>query len=275
MTPSARQAPRTNVVLPAPSSPETATTSPAREPARRAAPPSASVSSAERGQSTTCSDAAVRDALRRGRAEPAARAPRLRSAAGASRRRARGAARRCGRAAPGAARSPSRAPRASAACRARPPDGRADRAVTRDAAEHDLLLAAVHLRDPVRLAGEQLRREVAERRDDLRPDQLDLPEEVRLAGLDLLGLRVAVAGRAALEDVRDVDVLARQPDAGEQLAEQLARRRRRTARPACPRGSPAPRRRTSGRRSASPSRRRPACGSAASAQRVQPATASP
>ena len=76
-------------------------------------------------------------------------------------------------------------------------------------------------RDPERLAGEELRREVPERRDDLRPDQLDLPEEVPLAGLDLLGLRVAVAGRPALEHVRDVDVLARQPDPGEQLAEQL------------------------------------------------------
>ena len=44
--------------------------------------------------------------------------------------------------------------------------------------EDDLLLAAVHLRDPVGLAGEQLGGEVAERRDDARLDQLDLPEEV-------------------------------------------------------------------------------------------------
>ena len=89
------------------------------------------------------------------------------------------------------------------------------------AAEHDPLLAPVHLGDPGGLAGEELRREVAERRDQLRLDQLDLPEEVRLAGLDLLGLRVAVARRPALQDVAHVDVLARQPDAGEQLAEQL------------------------------------------------------
>ena len=67
------------------------------------------------------------------------------------------------------------------------------------AAEDDLLLAPVHLRDPGRLAGEELRREVAERRDQLRLDQLDLPEEVRLAGLDLLRQRVAVAGRPALQ----------------------------------------------------------------------------
>ena len=51
-----------------------------------------------------------------------------------------------------------------------------------------------------------------------RLDQLDLLEEMRLAGLDLLRLRVAVARRPALEDVRDVDVLAREADAREQLA---------------------------------------------------------
>ena len=73
--------------------------------------------------------------------------------------------------------------------------GRMEERVEQDAraAEGDLLLLPVHLRDPGRLARQELRREVAERRDDLRPDQLDLPEEVALAGLDLLGLRVAVA----------------------------------------------------------------------------------
>ena len=56
---------------------------------------------------------------------------------------------------------------------------------------------------------------------DLRPDQLDLAEEVALAGVDLLGLRVAVAGRAALEDIGDEHVVAGQADPAEQLAEQL------------------------------------------------------
>src|SRR6476469_1245411 len=46
VTPSARQAPRTNVVLPAPSSPLTSTTSPARSPAASRAP-AASVCSGE------------------------------------------------------------------------------------------------------------------------------------------------------------------------------------------------------------------------------------
>ena len=72
-------------------------------------------------------------------------------------------------------------------------------------------------------AGEKLRREVAERRDDGRLDQLDLPEEMALARLDLVRLRVAVPGRAALQDVRDEDVAALQSDPGEQLVEQLAR----------------------------------------------------
>src|SRR5438105_3701196 len=60
------------------------------------------------------------------------------------------------------------------------------------ASEHDLLLGPVNARDAERLAREQLRREVAERRDHLRLDQLDLAPEVRLASLDLLVLGVAV-----------------------------------------------------------------------------------
>ena len=97
--------------------------------------------------------------------------------------------------------------------------------VEQDAAagDRELLLLAVHARDPQRPAGEELRREVAERRDHLRLDQFDLAEEVRLARLDLVLLRVAVAGWAALEDVRDIDVLAPELDTGEQPLEQLPR----------------------------------------------------
>ncbi len=91
------------------------------------------------------------------------------------------------------------------------------------AAECRLLLLAVHLRDPERPTGQELRREVAERRDDRRLDQLDLLEEVALAGLDLVGLRVAVPGRPALQDVRYVHVGTGHPDLREQLLEQLAR----------------------------------------------------
>ena len=91
------------------------------------------------------------------------------------------------------------------------------------AAERRLLLDAVDARDPGRLAREQLRREVAERRNDLRLDQCDLPKEVALAGLDLVRLRVAVPGRAALENVRDVHLIALEADTGKQPFEQLAR----------------------------------------------------
>ena len=48
-------------------------------------------------------------------------------------------------------------------------------------------------------------------------------EEVRLAGLDLLGLWVPVPGRPALEHVRDVDVAASEPDPVQQRLEQLPR----------------------------------------------------
>ena len=86
------------------------------------------------------------------------------------------------------------------------------------------MLLAVHARDAGRPTGQKLRREVAERRNDARLDQLDLPPEMSLAGLDLFGQRIAVAGRAAFKNVDDIDVVTRQPDAGEQLVEQLARR---------------------------------------------------
>src|SRR3954454_19694774 len=84
-------------------------------------------------------------------------------------------------------------------------------------------LLPVHLRDPRLPAGEELRREVAERRDDDRLDERDLPEEMGLARLDLVELRIAIARRAALEDIRDVDVGARHPDPAEQPLEQLSR----------------------------------------------------
>src|SRR3954453_10403098 len=61
-TPSARHAPRTNVVLPAPSSPDTRTTSPGRRPAARSAA-SASVSAAAAGSVSTLA-AGMRPALK-------------------------------------------------------------------------------------------------------------------------------------------------------------------------------------------------------------------
>src|SRR2546430_13024960 len=49
-------------------------------------------------------------------------------------------------------------------------------------------------------------------RDDFRLDQRDLPEQVTLAGLDLVGLRIAISRRAAHEHIRDIDLLAPEPD---------------------------------------------------------------
>ena len=88
-------------------------------------------------------------------------------------------------------------------------------------AERGLLRMTVHACDAVGLAREELRGEVAERGDQLRLDELDLLEEVALARLDLVGLRVAVPRRAALDHVGDVDVLAREADSGEELVEEL------------------------------------------------------
>src|SRR3954447_4752343 len=86
-----------------------------------------------------------------------------------------------------------------------------------------LLWTAMDLRDPGRVAGQELGRKVAERADDLGLDQLDLAVQVGLAGLDLVGQRVAVAGRPAADHVRDEYLRALDPDLREQLVEQLPR----------------------------------------------------
>ncbi len=81
----------------------------------------------------------------------------------------------------------------------------------------------MHARDPRLAARQQLGREVAERADDARRDELDLAQQIGLAGLDLFGLGVAVVRRPRLEHVGDVDLLAREADGAEELLEQLAR----------------------------------------------------
>src|SRR4051812_17015306 len=69
---------------------------------------------------------------------------------------------------------------------------------------------------------QSLRRERAERQNHLRADQLDLADEVRRTGRDLLRERVPVTWRTMLEDIRNEDVLPREPDGADDLGEQLA-----------------------------------------------------
>src|SRR5688500_14829111 len=76
----------------------------------------------------------------------------------------------------------------------------------------------------LRLATKQsVGRGKTERENKLRPDELELLEQVRHALLDLETLRRTVARRSALEDVRDVHVLAPQIDSRQNLVEKLPR----------------------------------------------------
>ena len=72
-------------------------------------------------------------------------------------------------------------------------------------------------------AQERLRRELPKRDDDFRLDDVDLLKQKRLACLDLVGLGIAVLGWSALDDVRDINVLARQLDRLDDLRQQLPR----------------------------------------------------
>ena len=118
------------------------------------------------------------------------------------------------------------------------------------------LRVAVDAGDAGRVAGQQLGGEVAQGADDARPYQPDLGQQERRAGLDLVRLRVAVVGRPRLEDVGDEDLLAAADRWTRAALPAACRPRPRTAAPACPRGSRAPRRRTSGPRTGRLRRRR-------------------
>src|SRR3989449_1859910 len=71
---------------------------------------------------------------------------------------------------------------------------------------------------------ERLRRGAPHRQHDFGLEELDLAEQVRRAGRDLVVLRQAVLGWAALHHVADEHPLAWQLDRGEDLREQLAGR---------------------------------------------------
>ena len=76
-----------------------------------------------------------------------------------------------------------------------------------------------------RFRGEQMAsRTLAERDDQPRCDEVDLPVEVCAAGLRLRRLGGAVVRRPALQHVRDVDVLGSRKSKGrEHVVEQLSR----------------------------------------------------
>ena len=81
------------------------------------------------------------------------------------------------------------------------------------------LHAAVQACDPHLRLQDELRGKLTERDQDFRVDGARLLTKERRAGLDFLGSRVAVSGRATLQHVGDEHVLAAQTGAPEQLVE--------------------------------------------------------
>ena len=72
------------------------------------------------------------------------------------------------------------------------------------------------------VAAEQgLRGKAAQGADDAGLDDFDLALEIRLALLDLIGLGVSVIGRAALEYVADINLVAGQAHSLDDLGQQL------------------------------------------------------
>ena len=123
------------------------------------------------------------------------------------------------------------------------------------------VLRAPELRDPDLGVEQELRREVAEGDDHGRFDEPELRLEEGPARLDLDRLRVAVSRRSALHDVRDVHLVAGEPDPLDQGRQEPTRRGRRTGRPARPPRRRVPRPRTAGRRGDRLHRTRPGDGS--------------
>ncbi len=73
-------------------------------------------------------------------------------------------------------------------------------------------------------AQQGLGRDPPQRNDHQGPDSLDLFLQEGQAGGDLIGLRVPVPRRPALQNIGDVDLSPAQPQFAEQVVEELARR---------------------------------------------------
>src|ERR1700737_4002727 len=82
----------------------------------------------------------------------------------------------------------------------------------------------VEARDRLISGQQTCQRVPAEHQDDFRLDQPELLLEIRRAGLRLGRLRIPVAGRPALEDVRDEDLAPGETETTKKLVEQLASR---------------------------------------------------
>src|SRR5262245_4342208 len=84
-----------------------------------------------------------------------------------------------------------------------------------------VVYAAAQARNGIERPQQRLRTELPQRYDYLGLDDVDLLEQERFARIDFVGLRIAISGRAALDHVRDVHIVARQTDGFDDLREQL------------------------------------------------------
>src|SRR5258707_4256585 len=87
----------------------------------------------------------------------------------------------------------------------------------------ELAPGSTQARDRSLVSKERLHREPSERDDRSRLNRRKLGLQKGFARLDFIGLRIAVAGWAAFDDVADVDVLATKPHRFDHLREQLSR----------------------------------------------------
>jgi hypothetical protein len=90
-------------------------------------------------------------------------------------------------------------------------------------AERHLLLLPVHAGDPERATREQRGGEAAERGNHAGLDELQLAIEVGSPRGHLVGQRIAVPRRPALEHGREVDVVELEADPGEETLQQVPR----------------------------------------------------
>ena len=116
-----------------------------------------------------------------------------------------------------------RASRASRVWRAPPPGDRADTAARCAARSCAPPPARGSSRSPWSSTAQQLRREVAERADHGRLDQLELAVQILATGVQFVRIRIPVPRGPAFDRVADEDLAALDADLGQELLEQLAR----------------------------------------------------